>query len=155
MPCRSREETDRMDALVAEKIQNGMKPQTAILEAGYSQHTAYQRTEQIVARSLRNSPMISALDKVGCTTDYLAKRIKKGTKAKKTQRLVVGREVAQFTDEDWATQHRFIETAARLRGEDPSTQIDATTETFEQRVRRLRGVLMIAKEKTGNDEDKD
>lgn len=141
MPSCTREETDRRDMIVAKNILEGMKPVQAILDAGYSEHTARQRTDHIVERALKSSPMISALDKVGCTTEYLAKRIKKGTMARKTQRLVVDKSVESFTDIDHATRHRFIETAIKLRGEEPSKQIDSTTETFEQRVRRLRGVI--------------
>ena len=134
----SRVEEDRREGIVAQLVSEGCPTVQAVIEAGYSSTTAYQRGETIVRRAMRNSPMIAALDKVGVTTHRLAKQVKRGLKSKKVTRLVNSGMVEEFTDDDMVTQHRYLETALRLRGEDPDTKTDATTETFEQRVMRLR-----------------
>ena len=137
----SRVEKDRRDALVVRNLAEGMPPAQAIMEAGYSSATAYTKREEILQRISKNSPMIEALDEEKVTTKYLARKIRRGLNAKKTQRLVVDKSVEQFTDIDHGTRHRYLETALRLRGEDPDKHAESTTvETFEERVRRLRGI---------------
>lgn len=139
----SHAETDRRNELVAELVINGTPPAQAIVEAGYSGTTAYQKKEEIVTRSLKTSPMIAALDEIGVDTKFLARTVKRGLKAKKVQRILNKDHVEEFTDIDHATRHRFLETATRLRGEDPAKKTDSqTTETFEQRIRRLRGIMV-------------
>lgn len=143
MPLPTREETDRRDILVAKNLIEGMGESQAIIQAGYSNTTAYQKKEEIISRSLKTSPMIAALDDIGVDTAFLARTVKRGLKAKKVQRILNKDHIEEFVDIDHATRHRFLETASRLRGEDPAKKTDSqTTETFEQRIRRLRGIMV-------------
>lgn len=136
----TRHESEQRQALVVEKVAEGIPIQQALVEVGYSESYARTDSRKILERSLKKSPMIDALDEVGVTTKYLARKIKHGTMAKKTQRLVVDHAVEEYTDIDHGTRHRYIETALRLRGEDPGKTTESASETFEERVRRLRGI---------------
>ncbi len=88
------------------------------------------------------------MERQGLTTEQLAKTLHRGLNAKRVQRILVKDTVREFTDIDHATRHRFLETACRLRGEEPDRQQTSATETYEQRVRRLRS-LSVEKRTTG------
>ena len=138
-----RTETDLRDARVVQGLMEGKPAIKAIVDAGYSYSTAAHRAVEITTRSLKKSPMISALDNAGVTTERLAKKIAKGLKAKKVQRLVCDKQVQEFVDEDHAIQKSYVDLAVKLRGEEPDRRTEGSEETYEQRVMRLRGISAV------------
>jgi len=140
MPGIGTGELQRREVAVLEALANGMAPRDACLAAGYAPSTAAAKSLVISERVLKRSPMIAALDRRRVTTDRLAKAVSEGLDSTKITRLVVSGEVKEFTDADGALRHRFLETAIRLRGEDLDRCTTVTEETFEQRIRRLRGI---------------
>lgn len=129
------------EALVVRGLVAGLTAKAALIEAGYSASTAEKKSGSIVGRGRVLSVLRDAMEKEGLTTEQIAKTIHRGLNAKRIQRILVKDTVREFTDIDHATPHRYLETACRLRGEDSDKETIGTCETFEDRIRRLRGVM--------------
>lgn len=131
------------EALVVKGFLEGRTATDAMIAAGYSRSTSISRPYSVLEKSRVKVALREAMERQGLTTEQLAKTLHRGLNAKKVQRLLVKDTVQEFSDIDHATRHHFLETACRLRGEDPDRQTDTTTETFEQRIRRLRGLAPV------------
>jgi len=128
------------EMVVLQALSEGKTPFEACTLANYAPRTVAARSVKISENVIRKSPMIAALDRRNVTTDRLAGVIAKGLDSKKVARLIIGGNVWKFDDPDHGARHRYLETALRLRGEDLDRQTISQTETFEQRIRRLRGL---------------
>lgn len=129
------------EARVVKGFLEGMTATDAMIAAGYARSTATARPFSVIEKSRVKEALREAMERQGLTTEQLAKTLHRGLKAKKVQRILVKDTVREFTDTDHATRHRYLETACRLRGEDSDKETIGTCETFEDRIRRLRGVM--------------
>lgn len=129
------------EARVVKGFLDGMTATDAMIAAGYSRSTSISRPHSVLEKSRVKEALREAMERQGLTTEQLAKTLHRGLNAKRVQRILVKDTVRQFTDIDHATRHRYLETACRLRGEEPDKETTGTAETFEERIRRLRGIM--------------
>jgi len=127
----------------------------ALISAGYAVSTA----EKIPHRIIGNDRFLTAvqyeLERQGITDAKLVKKIDEGLEANKViSALVVAGNGEGMADAsgvtkdfievpDYFVRHKYLETALNLRGDfpDKKVQVEATIETHEQRLARLRGQI--------------
>ncbi|MHB8894151.1 MAG: hypothetical protein ACYC99_03105 [Candidatus Geothermincolia bacterium] len=127
------------EARVVQGFLHGRTATDAMIAAGYSRSTSISRPYSVLEKSRVKEAMRDAMDRQGLTAARLAKTIEAGLNA--TRKVVSGSQIVE--EPDYAMRHKFVETAIRLRGEDPDRETRATIETHEQRIRRLRGLAPV------------
>ena len=107
----------------------------AMIKAGFSKTTANAQAKRTVERSMIQTPIMKALEKAGINDDHLADKIKQGLECTKViSATVIHKDNNGKTEQiddfievpDNPTQHRYVDTALKLKGAFPDPKIDVT-----------------------------
>ena len=107
----------------------------AMIQAGFSEQTANTQAKRTVSNSRIQTPILQALEKAGINDDKLADKIKQGLECTKVMSAVVihksedgkTEKIDDFIEvPDNPTQHRYVDTALKLKGAFPDPKIDVT-----------------------------
>jgi len=107
----------------------------AMIKAGFSKTTAHSQAKRTVERSVIQTPIMQALEKAGISDDHLADKIKNGLDCTKViSATVIHKDNNGKTEQiddfievpDNPTQHRYVDTALKLKGAFPDPKIDVT-----------------------------
>ncbi|MHB0955693.1 MAG: hypothetical protein ACYC0X_04870 [Pirellulaceae bacterium] len=104
----------------------------AILKAGYKESSAKQQ-ERVLGSVRMNTIMQEALRKAGVTEKRVAEKIDEGLEARRKFAVHDGDDVSYEYDDDYATRHKYVVTAAELLDAFPAKkhQIeDVTPQTY-------------------------
>lgn len=133
MPKNKKELSIRAKRYVENKIIHGMSGNQAALAAGYSMSAARSSSHTLNYPEIREY-MQELMDKAGITDEQLVQKIKDGMDAKKpiSAQILVKQDgsVVKKEDEgvieveDWASQHKFVETALKLKDRFPKTKVE-------------------------------
>ena len=112
-----------------------MPHKEAMIKAGFSETTAHSQAKRTVERSVIQTPILQALEKAGINDDHLAAKIKQGMECTKViSATVIHKDNNGKTEQiddfievpDNPTQHRYVDTALKLKGAFPDPKIDLT-----------------------------
>lgn len=95
--------------------------------AGYAESTARARAGEICERPRVQSAIAQALAHAGLSPDVLVELLKSGLTA------------SDIDGPDWSARHKFLETALRLGGHNPSRET-SFEESYEERILKMRGL---------------
>ncbi|MDB4285620.1 hypothetical protein N9903_01805 [bacterium] len=114
------------------------KSQTqAMVEAGYSQSMAHKQQKKVFGRDRIQSALVAAMESIGVDVEKLAGVIRDGLGA---NRLVFYKATGEpISIPDHAIRHKFLQTSLELRGDFPDEEIHHVTETYEEKIMRIRG----------------
>lgn len=105
----------------------------AMIKAGFSEKTANHQAKRTVERSCIQTPIMQALEKAGITDDKLADKIKNGMECTKViSATVIHKDNNGKTEQiddfievpDNSTQHRYVDTALKLKRSYPDPNVD-------------------------------
>ena len=105
----------------------------AMIKAGFSKTTANKQAKRTVERSSIQTPIMQALEKAGINDDSLAQKIKDGLECKKIiSATVIHKDKDGKTEQiddfievpDNPTQHRYVDTALKLKRSYPDPNVD-------------------------------
>ena len=125
----------------------GKTRKQAAIEAGYAPKCADSQASQVLSKPNVQSEFQKALEKAGVTTARLAEKISEGLDSKKviSATIVAGnsQEAGSTTNDfievpDYLAQHKFLDTALKLKGAYPSEKVEVKHEhTFETRLKTI------------------
>jgi phage terminase small subunit len=97
----------------------------AMRTAGYAKSTVDQQPTNVLGKPRVLSAIQKAMEKAGISDMSLAEKIREGMNATK---VIVATENGQITDEryykDYSVQHKYLDTAHKLRGDYPSEKLE-------------------------------
>lgn len=134
-PHLTRTESQKRDRrLIRIILKNPEMPHNeAMIKAGFSEKTANHQAKRTVERSCIQTPIMKALEKSGINDEHLADKIKEGLECKKViSATVIHKDKEGKTEQiddfievpDNPTQHRYVETALKLKNSYPDPNID-------------------------------
>lgn len=101
----------------------------ALMDAGYSEKTADKGSKEIFGSDGVRTPMQEALEKAGVTITKIAAKINEGLAAKRKFAVHDGDDVSYEYDDDYATRHKYVVTAAELHDVFPTKKVEISTPT--------------------------
>lgn len=107
----------------------GKSKYKAAIEAGYSENTAREPTRNLEKPGIKEE-LNRALEKSGITTQAITDKVKEGMGAKKVVIFGTGDNIAIEKAEDYAVQHKYLETAIKLKGIDREVGMPAALNFF-------------------------
>lgn len=123
----------------------GKSKKEALMSAGYSEQTALKNPSVILGKNRIQTAFQKLMEKKGLTDGKLLGVLGDGLKAKRVvSAVILGTDTHDFVEvDDHQTRHKFLDTALKLKNRYPAEkhELDITVETYEQRLRRLRGLL--------------
>jgi Terminase small subunit len=121
---------------IVKGLVSGMTAKDSLISAGYSESTALARGKDIIGKERIQRAILQAMAKLGLDEDYLIGKHKELMDCQKVVPIGAGDYVETV---DGQTQVKALELAYKLRG-DFSPELHAVvTETYGQRIKRLRG----------------
>lgn len=99
----------------------------ALLDAGYSKNVADKQAAAVLGSAGVRTPMQEALQKAGVTVEKIAEKINAGLDAKRKFAVHDGEDVTYEFDDDYATRHKYVVTAAELHDVFPTKKVEITT----------------------------
>lgn len=134
-PHLTRTESQKRDRrLIRIILKNPEMPHNeAMIQAGFSKKTANSQSKRTVERSRILTPIMQALEKAGINDDHLADKIKNGLECTKViSATVIHKDNNGKTEQmddfievpDNPTQHRYVDTALKLKRSYPDPNVD-------------------------------
>jgi hypothetical protein len=115
------------------------KSQTqAMIDAGYSQCMAQKQQKKVFGRERVKNTLVAAMESLGIDVERLSGVIRDGLGA---NRLIFYKSSGEpISIPDHAIRHKFLQTALELRGDFPGKEERQVTETYEEKIFRIRGI---------------
>jgi len=117
----------------------------AAAEAGYSASTGARGAAELLRSPKVRTAIQEALENAGVTDECIATIIREGLAALKVTHLIHKGKIKPLGAADWAARHRFLDTVLRLKAAFPADKLEVTGESFEDRIRRLRGLIVAGR----------
>lgn len=114
---------------LAHALLAGLSQSDACREAGYAESTIKARVGKLVSNSRIQSAIGQAMADAGLTPQMLAAKIRQGIEADDPDKAGI-----------LAVNHRYLETAVRLGGHEPTKEVELQ-ESYEDRILRIKGEL--------------
>lgn len=114
----------------------GMSGAEAARQAGYSPRSATEIASENLSKPNVRDAFLKAMEKQGITDDKLVKVLNEGLEANRTISAIPGTEAnggtVDFVDvPDHATRHKFLKTAADIKGLEAAKKVEAYVTTPE------------------------
>lgn len=110
-------------------VMAGKSKYQAAVEAGYAENTANDPSRNVEKQGVKEE-LNRALEKAGITTQRIADKVNEGLEAKKTTFLGQGENSTFMESPDHAIQHKYLETAIKLKGIDREVGMPAALNFF-------------------------
>jgi len=114
---------------LVEGLLSGLSKSDAMRAAGYSESYVRTRASVVCGRNNITSAIRGAMRTAGITAQHLAARMKAGLSASRPDGWP-----------DFMARHKYLETALRVGGHEPSAE-SRLEETYEERIFRIRGLV--------------
>ena len=124
------------EAIAVSGIVSGLTQKDALISAGYSENTATHNPDTVLGKSVVIRAILRALQRAGITEDCIAEKHRALMDCKKVVPIGAGDYVEA---EDGQTQIKAVELAYKLRGDFAPELHAVVTESYGQRIKRLRG----------------
>ena len=124
------------EAIAVSGIVSGFTQKDALISAGYSENTATHNPDTVLGKSVVIRAILRALQRAGITEDCIAEKHRALMDCKKVVPIGAGDYVEA---EDGQTQIKAVELAYKLRGDFAPELHAVVTESYGQRIKRLRG----------------
>ena len=122
----------------------------AMIDAGYSESTAVKRQEMVFGRERVQDAFIAAFESQGLRADTLARIIEEGLEATRT--LENKNEGRPLAVPDYHIRHKYLETILKVIGAFAPQKQEVVTDTYEDRLRRMRDKHKKTMGQKGDDE---
>ena len=124
------------EAIAVREIINGATDKDALLRAGYSESVATKNTKCVLGKARVQRALLMSMERLGLTEDVIVQKHRDLLDCKKVVPIGAGDYVET---EDGQTQIRAVELAYKVRGDFAPELHAVVTETYGQRIKRLRG----------------
>jgi len=126
-----------LERKAVEGLLEGKSQTQAMLDAGYSEGMAQKQQKKVFSRERVRTAIVAAMEDMGIDVEMLTQVLRDGLSADR----VIGSKLGDMMSlPDHGIRHKFLLTALELRGEFPQKEERLVTETYEEKIFRIRGI---------------
>jgi hypothetical protein len=129
-----------LERKAVEGVLQGKSQTQAMLDAGYSEGMSHKQQKRVFERDRVQGAIVAAMEDMGVDVERLVMVLRDGLGA---ERVMVSKNGGRLSTPDHAVRHKFLQTALELRGDYPVKEERQITETYEERIFRLRGIPQV------------